>query len=37
MTWRSLGFSGLAYKEANSRYQPGTSNDGWSLIAMPRR
>jgi len=37
ITWRSLGFGGLAYKEANSRYQPGASNDGWSLIAMPRR
>jgi len=37
ITWRSLGFGGLAYKEANSRYHPGASNDGWSLIAMPRR
>ena len=37
ITWRSLGFGGLAYKEANSRYLPGAPNDGWSLIAMPRR
>jgi len=37
ITWRSLGFGGLAYKEANSRYHPGAPNDGWSLIAMPRR
>lgn len=37
ITWRSLGFRGLAYKEANSRYHPGAPNDGWSLIAMPRR
>ncbi|MFH1474240.1 MAG: hypothetical protein ABIG85_00095, partial [Chloroflexota bacterium] len=37
ITWRSLGFGGLAYKEANSRYRPGAPNDGWSLIAMPRR
>jgi ATP-dependent DNA ligase len=36
-TWRSNGFRGLAYKEANSRYHPGTPNDGWSLVAMPRR
>jgi ATP-dependent DNA ligase len=36
-TWRSTGFRGLAYKEANSRYRPGTPNDGWSLVAMPRR
>ncbi len=37
MTWRSLGFGGLAYKEANSRYRPGAVNDDWSLIPMPRR
>ncbi len=37
VTWRSLGFGGLAYKEANSRYHPGAPNDDWSLIAMPRR
>ncbi len=37
ITWRSLGFGGLAYKEANSRYHPGLPNDGWSLIPMPRR
>jgi ATP-dependent DNA ligase len=36
-TWRSLGFGGLAYKEANSRYHPGAPNDAWSLISMPRR
>ncbi|MDA8236748.1 MAG: hypothetical protein M0T75_02520 [Chloroflexi bacterium] len=37
VTWRALGFGGLAYKEANSRYHPGVKNDGWSLMAMPRR
>jgi ATP-dependent DNA ligase len=36
-TWRSLGFGRLAYKEANSRYRPGTANDAWSLMDMPRR
>lgn len=37
ITWRALGFGGLAYKEANSRYHPGAANDDWSLIPMPRR
>ncbi len=37
ITWRSLGFGGLVYKEANSRYRPGAPNDGWTLTAMPRR
>ena len=37
VTWRALGFGGLAYKEANSRYHPGAPNDDWSLIGMPRR
>jgi ATP-dependent DNA ligase len=37
VTWRSMGFGGLAYKEANSRYHPGAANDDWSLIDMPRR
>ena len=37
ITWRALGFGGLAYKEANSRYHPGAVNEDWSLIPMPRR
>jgi len=37
VSWRGLGFGGLAYKEANSRYHPGEANDDWSLIDMPRR
>jgi ATP-dependent DNA ligase len=37
ITWRALGFGGLAYKEANSRYRPGAPNDDWSIIEMPRR
>jgi ATP-dependent DNA ligase len=37
ITWRSQGFGGLAYKEANSRYRPGLPNEDWSLISMPRR
>lgn len=37
ISWRSAGFGGLSYKEANSRYRPGAANDDWSQIAMPRR
>ena len=37
LTWRSLGFGGLAYKAANSRYLPGAPNDEWCLARMPRR
>ena len=37
LTWRSLGFGGLAFKAANSRYLPGARNDGWCLAPMPRR
>lgn len=37
VTWRSLGFGGLAYKAANSRYLPGAPNDDWCLAPMPRR
>jgi ATP-dependent DNA ligase len=37
ITWRALGFDGLAYKAANSRYLPGAPNDEWCLAPMPRR
>jgi ATP-dependent DNA ligase len=37
LTWRSLGFGGLVYKAANSRYLPGARNDEWCLARMPRR
>ena len=36
-SWRSLGFAGLAYKAANSRYQPGRASDEWVTAPMPRR
>jgi ATP-dependent DNA ligase len=36
-TWRELGFEGLAFKAANSRYTPGRANDGWSVAQMPTR
>jgi hypothetical protein len=36
-SWRSMGFSGLTYKAANSRYLPGKPNPEWVITGMPRR
>jgi bifunctional non-homologous end joining protein LigD len=36
-TWRRLGFVGLSYRAANSRYHPGEEHDDWTLTPMPRR
>lgn len=36
-SWRSLGFLGLSYKAANSRYRPGSASSDWITIPMPRR
>jgi ATP-dependent DNA ligase len=36
ITWRSLGFRALAYKDVNSRYRPGMPNEDWATIAIPR-
>ena len=36
-SWRSLGFAGLSYKAANSRYLPGEPNPDWVITGMPRR
>ena len=36
-SWRSLGFTELTFKAANSRYQPGTATTEWVSIPMPRR
>ena len=36
-TWRRLGFIGLTYRAANSRYHPGEEYRDWSLVPMPRR
>jgi ATP-dependent DNA ligase len=36
-SWRSMGFAGLTYKAANSRYLPGESNPDWVITGMPRR
>jgi ATP-dependent DNA ligase len=34
-SWRSLGFSELAYKAANGRYLPGAVNDTWAIARIP--
>ena len=36
-TWRRLGFVGLSYRAANSRYHPGEEHEDWTLVPMPRR
>lgn len=36
-SWRALGFRALAYKAANSRYEPGRPNGGWAIMPIPRR
>lgn len=35
-SWRSFGFSSLAYKAANSRYLPGQVNPEWAIARIPR-
>ena len=32
-----MGFAGLTYKAANSRYLPGEPNPDWVITGMPRR
>lgn len=36
-SWRALGFRSVAYKAANSRYEPGRPNDGWAVVPIPQR
>jgi ATP-dependent DNA ligase len=36
-TWRRMGFIGLSYRAANSRYHPGEQHHDWTLVPMPRR
>ena len=36
-SWRSMGFPGLSFKAANSRYAPGSAAIDWASVAMPRR
>ncbi len=35
VAWRSLGFTMLALKGANSRYRPGHPNDAWTTVQAP--
>jgi len=34
-TWRGMGFDGLVYKSANSRYLPGAANNDCTSVPMP--
>jgi len=36
-SWRAMGFRGLAFKGANSRYRPGEVAPDWTTMPMPRR
>jgi ATP dependent DNA ligase domain len=36
-SWRSQGFTGLTFKEANSRYRPGEESSEWTTSELPRR
>ena len=36
-TWRALGFVGLSFRAANSRYHPGEPRKEWTTSWMPRR
>jgi hypothetical protein len=36
-SWRSFGFSRVAYKGANSRYTPGATNSQWAIGELPAR
>ena len=36
-SWRALGFTGLSYRGANSRYHPGQPSRDWVSTSMPRR
>lgn len=34
-SWRAVGFSRIAFKAANSRYQPGAASDDWAIVQIP--
>jgi ATP-dependent DNA ligase len=36
-SWRALGFVGLSFRAANSRYFPGEKRKDWTTTWMPRR
>lgn len=35
-SWRAQGFTGLTYRAANSRYEPGATSTDWADSPMPR-
>lgn len=35
--WKALGFREVAYKAANSRYEPGTVSRDWATAPIPKR
>lgn len=35
-TWRNIGFRAVAFKDANSRYRPGMTNEDWATAAIQR-
>lgn len=36
-SWRALGFTAVAFKSANGRYEPGIASDGWAMAPIPDR
>jgi hypothetical protein len=34
-SWRAVGFSRIAFKAANGRYQPGAASDDWATVQIP--
>ncbi len=34
-SWRAVGFSRIAFKSANGRYQPGAASDDWATVQIP--
>ena len=36
-SWRTSGFSRMAFKAANSRYLPGRPNPDWAIVDLPLR
>jgi ATP-dependent DNA ligase len=35
-TWRNIGFRAVAFKDVNSRYRPGMTNEDWATASIQR-
>jgi hypothetical protein len=35
-SWKAQGFTGMTFRAANSRYQPGSTSQEWATAPMPR-